>query len=392
MKNETKNAFVFAMILTFLTLLLVSFPLLNYLSASLRLSKFNQEQELRLYAAEVEESIYAISSVQNTFLFPRSIVYKSAVLDASNRIVFSLIQEPIPSFDTPFYTSEHALFYKQPLRKNRLHVNYLIVQKELSYSQVIFDSLVMGGVVLLGMFGISFLLMKMLLQPHIEASIRMNNFFTDVMHELKTPLGIMQLNIEGLVQKYKDKRLSRTLAALSTLSTLYDDLEYLIKNKTITYTTEVLDVSSFLEERVSYFEALSGAKEISLVALIEPHLFVRINRIELQRIIDNNITNAIKYSPPKSRIDLFLTDHDAQICLKIKDQGIGIKEVDKIFERHYRGDIYKGGFGIGLSIVKSICTKYDIAIDVKSEEEKGSEFCYWLKKEKVEEKVSSEVL
>ncbi len=391
MKSETKNAFTFAIILTLLTLLLVSFPLLNYLSASLRLSQFNQERELRLYAEAIEESIYTLSPLQKTFLFPRSIVYKSALLDASNRIVFSLIQEPIPSFDSPFYTSEHALFYKQALRKNILHANFLIVQKELSYSQVILDILVMVGVVLSGMFIISFLLMKMLLKPHIEASTRMNNFFTDVMHELKTPLGIMQLNIEGLVQKYKDKRLGRTLAALSTLSTLYDDLEYLIKYKTITYTTELLNFSTFLEDRISYFEALSFSKEISIISHIEPERYVRINRIELQRIIDNNITNAIKYSPTHTIIEVALNADNGKLCFKVQDQGIGIKETQKIFERHYRGDIYKGGFGIGLSIVKSICDKYGIVIEVESEEKKGSVFSYWFREE-VEEKISSEEL
>ena len=199
----------------------------------------------------------------------------------------------------------------------------------------------------------------------------------------------MQLNIEGLVKKYKDKRLSRTLAALSTLSTLYDDLEYLIKNKTITYTVEVLNFSTFLEDRIAYFEALSSSKEISIIADIEPEHFVRINRIELQRIIDNNLTNAIKYSPPQSTIEVYLREKEAGLCFGVKDQGVGIKEIDKIFERHYRGDIYKGGFGIGLSIVKSICDKYGIVIEVKSEEKSGSEFNYWFRKEAKEEKISS---
>ncbi len=290
MKNATHNVFLFALILTFLTLLVVLFPTLNYLSASLRLSQFNQERELRLYATEVEKSIYAISPLQTTFLFPRSILYKSALLDASNHIVFSLIEESIPSFDSPFYKSDDALFYKQNLRENPLHVSFLIVQKKLSYSQVMLDILVMIGVVLAGMFAISFLLMKMLLKPYIEASTRMNNFFTDVMHELKTPLGIMQLNIEGLSSRYKDKRLSRSLAALSTLATLYDDLEYLIKNKTITYTQETLDFSLFLEDRICYFESLAASKEITLLRCIEPQLHITINRIELQRIVDNNLT------------------------------------------------------------------------------------------------------
>lgn len=391
MKNETKNAFIFAIILTFLTLLLVSFPILNYLSVSLRLSQVNQEVQLRSYAKEIETSIQGILPLQKTFLFPRSIIFKSALLDANNHIIFSLIDEPIPTFSDEFAKNDVSLFYKYPLAPNILHAKFLVVQKEISHSQVIFDVLVIIGVVLLGMLIFSYLLLKLLLRPYIETSTRMNLFFTDVMHELKTPLGIMQLNIEGLVKKYKDKRLSRTLAALSTLSTLYDDLEYLIKNKTITYSTEILNFSLFLEDRIAYFEALSSSKEITILSTIEPEHFVRINRIELQRIIDNNITNAIKYSPPQTIIEVSLHTKDNGLCFSVKDHGVGIKEINKIFERHYRGDIYKGGFGIGLSIVKSICDKYNIVIEVQSEEKKGSEFNYWFKEE-VEEKISPEVL
>jgi signal transduction histidine kinase len=391
LKSETKNAFIFAIILTFLTLLLVSFPILNYLSVSLRLSQVNQEVQLRSYAKEIETSIQGILPLQKTFLFPRSIIFKSALLDANNHIIFSLIDEPIPTFSDEFAQNNTSLFYKHPLTSNALHAKFLVVQKEISHSQVIFDLLVIIGVVLLGMLIFSYLLLKLLLKPYIETSTRMNLFFTDVMHELKTPLGIMQLNIEGLVKKYKDKRLSRTLAALSTLSTLYDDLEYLIKNKTITYSTEILNFSLFLEDRIAYFEALSSSKEITIIATIEPEHYVHINRIELQRIIDNNITNAIKYSPPQTTIEVSLQTKDNSLCFSVKDHGVGIKEINKIFERHYRGDIYKGGFGIGLSIVKSICDKYNIVIEVQSEEKKGSEFNYWFKKE-VEEKISPEVL
>jgi signal transduction histidine kinase len=381
LKKATDNALIFALILTFLTLLVVSFPTLNYISASLRLAQFNQERELRLYANEIAKIIHDISPMQKTFLFPRSILYKSALLDASNRIVFSLIQEPIPAFDDAlFYKNDHSLFYKQALRENPLHVSYLIVQKELSYSQVIFDILILVGIVLAGMFVISYVLIKMLLKPYVETSARMNHFFTDVMHELKTPLGIMQLNIEGLSRQYNDKRLSRSLAALSTLSTLYDDLEYLIKNKTITYTQETLDFSAFLEERLDYFESLAGSKAITMMRFITPTLFITMNRIELQRIIDNNLTNAVKYSHPKSTIHILLMEQEEDIVFEVKDQGIGIKEVDKIFERHYRGDIVKGGFGIGLSIVKSICDKYQITVEVESEEKKGSRFTYVFKK------------
>lgn len=140
-----------------------------------------------------------------------------------------------------------------------------------------------------------------------------------------------------------------------------------------------MEFSTFLEDRIAYFEPLAFAKEIFFETNIQPELFIMINRIELQRIIDNNVTNAIKYSHPKSTILITLLEDGNDIVFKIKDQGIGIKEVDKIFDRHYRGDIVKGGFGIGLNIVKSICEKYGIKINVESEENQGSCFIYTFK-------------
>ena len=388
MKNETQKASIFALIFTLLTLLVVSFPILNYVSVSLRFAQVQQHEGMRLYAQEVEAQIYAISPLEKLFLFPRSIIYKSALLNEKGETLFSLIDAPLPYFSDIYAQRGDALFYKHTLQPNILGAHALIIYKELSYSQVIFDILVIIGVVLGGIFVISYFIIKSMLRPYTEASTRMNNFFDDVMHELKTPLGIMQLNIESLVDKYNDKRLFRSLAALSTLSTLYDDLEYLIKNKTITYSTEEVFFSSFLEERLSYFDALASSKEIALVSSIEPLLHVTINRIELQRIVDNTITNAIKYSYPKKTIEVFLQEEPNAIAFRVKDEGVGIKDISKIFERHYRGDIFKGGFGIGLSIVKSICEKYTVKIEVNSKENVGSEFVYRFRKEE-EEKISS---
>lgn len=379
MKNETKNALLFAIILTFLTLLLVSFPLFQYLSVSLRLHQLTQENQLKAYAKEIEQSIQGILPVQKTFLFPRSILYKVALVDEKEQVVFSLIEEPIPLMNSSFVSHNGALFYQHPLAPNLLHVKSLIIQKEISHARLFLESLWMVGVILIGMFLFTTLLLKLLLKPYVETSTRMQHFFTDVMHELKTPLGIMQLNLESLAQHLHNKQLSRSLAALSMLSTLYEDLEYLIKNKTITYTKELLDISHFLEERISYFEALSSSKAIRIVSSIASHHTLHINRIEFQRIIDNTITNAIKYSPPQTTLFIALYENTDGLYLSFKDEGMGIKDVEKIFERHYRGDIYKGGFGIGLSIVKSICDKYKIVIEVKSEEKKGSEFIYKLK-------------
>ncbi len=90
------------------------------------------------------------------------------------------------------------------------------------------------------------------------------------------------------------------------------------------------------------------------------------------RLIDNLLSNAIKYSDVGDSIFITLKDH----VLRVKDTGIGIdkKVQDDIFKRYHRENDERGGFGIGLNIVLSICKQYKIKLDLESKKGKGSTF------------------
>ncbi|MBT4178639.1 MAG: GHKL domain-containing protein [Campylobacteraceae bacterium] len=96
----------------------------------------------------------------------------------------------------------------------------------------------------------------------------------------------------------------------------------------------------------------------------------------MQILIDNNISNAIKYSYPNSTININLKIKNSGYLLEFIDYGIGIKDTDKLFTRYYREESTTGGFGIGLNIVKSILDQYNITLNIKSELKKGSTFSY----------------
>lgn len=223
--------------------------------------------------------------------------------------------------------------------------------------------------------------MKNSLYSFEEINLKMDRFFKDVMHELKTPLGIMQLNLDMLKLSHPTtKPITRSMSALKTLSTIYDDMEYLIKYKTIQFTKESIDFSFFVHERVEYFLDLANSKNIDFENQIDENIHIFFNRMELQRIIDNTISNAIKYSNPNSTIKINLSIEEPYINFTVLDHGIGIKDTKEIFIRYYRGDLIKGGFGIGLSIVKDICDKHKIKINVTSQYGNGSTFTYNFKK------------
>ncbi len=363
--------------MTLVVAFVIAIPILENTLTSFKYEEQKAKTELLQYADFVSKEIADIKPDTKVFIFPRSIVYKNALIGEGKSILFSNINSPLPPYNgTDFIQIEETMYHFKPLVQNLLGANILITTKKISYSKVYMDLFIMLSFVFAGLFLISYFLMKNLIKPYEAANKQMDSFFKDVMHELKTPLGIMRLNLDGLMLKHIDKKLSRSLAALSTLSSVYDDLEYLIKNKTIKYSPECVDFSSFLDERCEYFAALADSKQITVLTEIEKEITALINRVELQRIVDNNITNALKYSRPQSDITVKLFKREEKIIFEIRDNGEGIQDKEAIFVRHYRGDIYKGGFGIGLSIVRSVCEKNGVLIEVESSLGKGSVFRY----------------
>jgi signal transduction histidine kinase len=101
------------------------------------------------------------------------------------------------------------------------------------------------------------------------------------------------------------------------------------------------------------------------------------NPTKLQRIVDNTLSNAIKFSHKNGKIDLHIDkSENGGITLAIQDYGQGIKHPEKITNPHYREYEHKTGFGIGMNIVKSIIDKSDITLDIQSTYLKGSIFTY----------------
>ena len=163
---------------------------------------------------------------------------------------------------------------------------------------------------------------------------------------------------------------------MQSMILIYEDIEYHIKHAHVEYKAEHLNFSHFLQNRIEVFSDLARIKHIDIEKDITDNLLLEINRIELQRVIDNTISNAIKYSPKKTKIIIRLYKEANHIIFSVQDQGIGIRDTKKIFERYAREDVIQGGFGIGLSIVKHICDKNDIEISVDSKLTQGSHFSY----------------
>ncbi|ADG93752.1 integral membrane sensor signal transduction histidine kinase [Arcobacter nitrofigilis DSM 7299] len=371
--NTKSYIFKLALSYSFLIIILICIPAYFYTQSELESYKFNQNKLLDIHTSSIQRSISDFSdSKSNIFNFPKSFSFDSYLFKNNNQLIYSTTNK---SFDI---NKTQQLIKKVSLSPNRLNADYLVVTKAFDYEEIYIKITLLTLILSIFVFISLFLILKQSITPYKKANDYLDAFFNDAMHELKTPLGVIQLNLEMLQEKQKDsKEISRCLNGLKNLLFIYEDIEYLIKNKRITFTKEDLDLSLFLKQRVELFESLAKSKNIIFDLNIEDDLFLFINRAQIQRVIDNTISNAIKYSKENQKIIIKLKKEE-QIILSIQDFGKGIKNTSTIFNRYYREDTVKGGFGIGLNIVKNICQENNIKIKVISKLNKGSSFSYFF--------------
>jgi len=188
-------------------------------------------------------------------------------------------------------------------------------------------------------------------------------FIVDTVHQIKTPMSVITLNLDYIKNIINDKEIDEAIeeidAAISMLVNSYNDLSYIASNETVEYKPEWLNLSEMVKQRVGFFSLIAKATNKKIYIDIDENVFYNINRIEFERLVDNNISNAIKYSK-KRDIFVSLKRLEDKIVLKIESFGDKIKNPIEIFEKNYREHSHKRGLGIGLNIVKNICKKYGI--------------------------------
>jgi len=172
------------------------------------------------------------------------------------------------------------------------------------------------------------------------------------------------MNSEMIKRSYKDNKAQNFIdqinASINMLTNSYEDLSYTITYDTIEYPAVKLSLSDILTQRVKFFSTISKVSFKKLQCSIEKDIYFEINQIELERVIDNNISNAIKYADTDKAITIILKRAQNSIILEFKSYSKPIKNPQKLFEKSYREDESKRGLGLGLNMVKQICEKYNI--------------------------------
>lgn len=380
MKTDNRHyALKYAAIYTFITASILIAPLFVYVTYMKNVEEIKNEVELGQQAQTVIRTMERFDPAsQEYFYFPRFQSFRAGLYDGNFKPLFTLLDFTPASFDIGYNIQGDRRYVIHKLPAGRyFNADYLIVASRHSDSELIQTALMILLSIVIIVFGFSFLFLNDFARPFQRLNETLDNFIKDSMHEINTPLSIINVNVDLYKRKFaSNKYLDRIKAAAKTLSTIYDDMDYLIKKNKLEYKNEPINIETFLHERVDYFREVGLLKNVDILMECDGSYMLGFNKTKLQRVIDNNLSNAIKYSYENSRITVTVKERPNGLGLFFKDNGVGIEHPDKIFERYYRENQEKGGFGIGLNIVKNIIDDEGITLKIESELKKGTTFAY----------------
>ncbi|OHE09207.1 MAG: hypothetical protein A2513_03495 [Sulfurimonas sp. RIFOXYD12_FULL_33_39] len=337
------------------------------------------QNEIINYAETAYESIYYAKNMNELEeILLHDTRFDIAFMDKNSNIVYPKENDFDIKFKKGFSTQEsHYYFIKTIELDNIKNIHYLLlkadtIDKELNETKNIISTVLFFSILFFGI--VIFILSRFFLRPLRQYIELLNKFITDAVHELNTPISVLSMSLEIMdkdeLSPKNIKSTKRMLIAIRTLSHLYNDLTFsMFSSKD--YPVQKIEVSKLVLQRIDYFMPLASTKNISFITELK-ECEVMVNERLMNRIIDNLLSNAIKYNKINGEITIKLDKNS----LTISDTGIGFEQSKskEIFERYKRLDDSNGGFGLGLSIVKSLCDLYRIDIDVKSKIGNGTTF------------------
>ena len=264
-------------------------------------------------------------------------------------------------------------------------VQVLRIQRVEQGNRSIVANLVLFNIVVLvaGTFA-SYLLARRTLQPIEEAHEAQSRFASDAAHELRTPLAVMQAELEVELRDAKSTKKSHETAIRSSLEEV-DRLRTLTERLLSLSTQQEIELSSVQIEdvaidAVNHVIPSASSKKISIDNKVGSQNVIA-QSDSLRDVLIILLDNAIKYSPDGSEIELASGVADKNAYISITDNGDGISEseIEKVFDRFYRSDKSRSktnvdGHGLGLSIAKSLIDQMGGDIVATSTLGKGSNF------------------
>lgn len=225
------------------------------------------------------------------------------------------------------------------------------------------------------------------LKPIEEAHEALERFTADASHELRTPLTVMRsenevslMNPKLSLKDAKDQ-IKSNIEELEKLSTLSEGLLRIASFGNATLEMKEVRPEVIVDKVIDRLLPVAEKKSILIETKISTKSGLRGDESSLVEALAVVVDNAVKYSPSSKKVTIDVGGKDGRVYFRVSDQGLGIKASDlpHIFDRFYRADSARskpdaGGYGLGLSIAKTIIDKHGGEITVKSRPGKGATF------------------
>jgi len=213
---------------------------------------------------------------------------------------------------------------------------------------------------------VGYFLSKMFLKPIQNERVKLDKFIKDSTHELNTPITAILMSVERLKkQNIDEKILQRVEISSKRVQKIYADLTYLLledNSKEI----KSINLKEALLGELALYEDLALKKSITIIKELED-IYISMDESSVQRLFSNLLSNAIKYNKNSGYIKIILNKE----TFSITNSGKTINKAsqEKVFQRYYRQNKHEGGFGIGLDIVKRVSQRYNLEIELSSNEQ-----------------------
>ena len=217
-------------------------------------------------------------------------------------------------------------------------------------------------------------LSKSLLDPLFRSDEQIQSLIKETLHELNTPVSTIQINAKMIKRKELNEkniqRLDRIEQSCENLLKLYSQMEYELKKEVDAIAIESFSLEEVIEKCISNFDDIK--KEITITSDITKDVILSTDKSGFEKVINNLISNAIKYNKSNGFVKIAFKDN----TISIEDSGIGIdtENLFKVFDKYYQQNSENDGVGLGLNIVKDFCDKHKIKVNIDSKHNTGTTF------------------
>ena len=214
---------------------------------------------------------------------------------------------------------------------------------------------------------------NIIVKPVEETIEKQKQFISDASHELKTPLAVIEANVDVLEgQVGPSKWMEYIQSEISSMDKLINNLLFLAKTENTEHikSDELFNVSEEITITTSMFESMAYDKKVKINYKITDNIQMKGYKEDIRQVVSTLLENAIMHTKEDGNIFVELNKEKNNIVIQIKNEGEPIPEdeKDKIFERFYRVDKSRNReekrYGLGLAIAKSIVEQYKGKIDV----------------------------